>query len=527
MRWVVRMVEILPSRMMRCLGLVARRSAVGLFLLLAVGAEANDRSRALHARGLVPFDRGQWGEAMNWFEQAVRADRKDAAALHYRGLTHFRTGNVPAAVRDLEEASALPGAPGRIELDLGVALLEAGRPGDARQVLERAQRQEVESGAVAFFLGLACLRSGDRPAADGVWEEIRSDPEWGGAVAYYGALADLEAGRDSEAQGKLRRVERNLPESPMAREANRYLSTGGRSWWGGDAGSRRWQARGMVALEYDSNVTIGPRETEFATPARISGEGDARMVVGAGAMLSLLEGDYGTLEGFYDLSQSVHLELREFDLQAHRLGLTWSRGWKRIRYGAALGYHLFLLDYRGFYQEVAGTPWLAWDWSEGATLQGFYSVRGRDFLRAPFDPGRDGLNHALGLRQHLSPWESSVRLSFGYQFDVEDPASPGPQGRAFALTGHQLDATGEVVVFGDVRLEAGYLLRLDRYDNLESGFGMRRRSDNSHHLFLGVVHPLAEWLSLTGGYVATFHDSNWRMFQYERHIVSLGLQATF
>src|SRR3990172_8043023 len=70
-----------------------------------VAASAN--SRALYAKGLVPFHAERWEEAHRLFDAAVRADPQDALATYYRALSAARLGRIKEATTDVERAVQL------------------------------------------------------------------------------------------------------------------------------------------------------------------------------------------------------------------------------------------------------------------------------------------------------------------------------------------------------------------------------------------------------------------------------------
>ena len=105
--------------------LIAWALVLGVAVLAAVPATGSVRSQALYARGLIPFNNGQWDQAYRLFDQAVRADPKDALALYYRGLTQARRGAPTNAIKDFEDALQLRPTLPHAALDLGIAYFDA------------------------------------------------------------------------------------------------------------------------------------------------------------------------------------------------------------------------------------------------------------------------------------------------------------------------------------------------------------------------------------------------------------------
>jgi lipoprotein NlpI len=495
--------------------------------LLSVAAQANVKSHSLYARGLVPFNSGEWEVAYRFFDRALEADRTDAQAWYYRGLTQARLGRTLEAIQDLEQASVLNPSLPHAALDLGIAYISAGRWEDARRSLDRAYQQGHEKLTAAFFLGLALYRLDDHANALGYFNEAKTDAELAGAASYYAGLIQIQGDQVKAGRTDFETTTRSLPDSEIGHAAQEYLTTGNVAVPEAAAEAKPWSIYGGLGFEYDSNVTIGPGDTNFNTPVDISGESDGRVVLRAGGRYSFLSSARLSLVSTYDFSQSVHFDLTEYDLQGHRLGLRLGSQKGAFSYGVAGGYNFFALNYQTFFQEGLGTPWLTYAINEWTSTQAYYTIRGRDFFRAPFDPGRDAINHAFGMRQYFALGDPQRVLSVGYQFDIEDTIADGPQGRTFAYQGQQFDLDVQLPVWEDGLVQLGYLFRYDDYDHPESGWTLKRRRDDEHQFVIAATKPISDYVSLQLSYAGIIQSSNVTEFDYDRHIVSGGILIAY
>lgn len=498
---------------------------LSLCVAFATAAWADVNAQVAFARGLVAFHGAQWSEAIAAFDQALAADSKDARARYYRALSRARAGDTRGAIEDLEQALRdQPDLP-HAWLDLGIAYLSAGRLDDARHALQQAVNRGHERHVAEYFLGLVLYRQGKYSEAGELLRQAQVDPEVRLPATYYLALLAIRQGQVEEARPLLEVVGREAAGTEIGQAAGEYLAGGRLKLAPGE--ERRWSVGGRVAFEYDSNVTLGPSSITVAAPRDISEKSDGRAVVMAGLRYRFLDLAPVDLTGGYDLSQSVHFDLRRFDLQGHRLSLALASRTSPWAWGVGAGYNFFALDYQTFFHEAFVVPWAALQWAEHTTTQAFLNVRGRDFLRAPYDPGRDAWRYAPGLRQYVFLGASHRVLSLGYQYEIEDTVSNGPQGRAFAYKGHLLDAELQWLVADAVELQAAYIYSRQDYDNRESGFGTERRQDNAHQFAFGLRYPLADYLAWNLGYIGQRHDSNVGLFEYDRHVVSTGIQLVY
>lgn len=529
---------------------VAGALALACWVLGADAAWASVRSQALYARGLVPFHRGYWDEAYELFNQAVAADEDDSAALYYRGLAQARRGLRAQAIGDLERALKLDKSLSQAALDLGVAHFDEGNFEKAVPWLNQAYNQGTDKLSAALFLGISYYRLEDYSNSLKYLEEAKADPELRQAALYYGGLALMRLGHANQAQTALAEALRENPRSEMGKAAGRAAASDSPEAAAANALAPASAGLRMSAgsgFEYDSNVNIGATNGTLATDS----QADGRYVFSAGGSGTLLSTDWGELSASASLSQSVHFSLTEFDLTATRARLEWTDrpGW--WAYGASAGYDFNALNYQSFFQDAIVSPWAAVYETRQLATQGYYTFRYRDFFRGPYDPFRDGINNAFGIRQYLLLPEGGTLLHAGYQFDSELPEdrnSGDPYVKAgaqdFEAMGHQFDlqASTEIGLPNGVPVlgSAGYRFRFEDYqnDNSRGRPGNADPREDFENLFaLRVGHDLSAYSEalaritrrtvLSVSFILDTNSSNYDEFEYDRFIGQVGLDAQF
>ncbi len=532
---------------------MARRTIIGLGCMVfsvaaaAVPARANVQSHALYVRGLIPFSSGQWEQANRLFDQAVQADPTDAIALYYRGLTAVRLNQRVAATTDLERALALDPSLAHAALDLGIIYFDSGQYAAAKPWLERAYKQGSERLICEFFLGVTAYRLGEDASALVYLNEAKADPEIRAAAQYYAGLVLYRQGDTAAAHDAFAQVAKEQPQSDIGRAAQRYSVAGEARQPPPmiSAGpGKAWSVYGRLGFEYDSNVLIAPSSSALKASQGGSEESDGRTVVGAGGGYTLLDTELGSMRASYDFYQSIHFQLTEFDLQGHRVRLDLASKPGIVRYGISGTYDFYALDYQSFFQEVLGTPWVAITERDDAATQLYYTARGRDFFRYPYDPSRDAVDQAAGVRQYVLLGAIDGAVSLGYQFDSEDPVAHGQAGqpvicsptmqtsgcgaRDFEYSGNQFDVGLTSALFGVARGQAAYQFRLEDYQfpNSRVDFA-KRRHDNEHQFALALERDVMPQLAVTFDFVGVINNSNIDNFQYDRDVVSLGVRLLF
>ncbi len=157
------------------------------------------RRTALLRLGLIYYERGQWGDAANAFEQAVGLQRSDASAWRSLGLARLKQGDLPAAIDAFREAYArLPGSPDNAR-SLARTLVEARRWDDAVSWIGDAIRHHDRDAYLRLQLGEAQAGRGSRQRAGEAWRaamELDGSLDWahGRRAALLLALASFESG---------------------------------------------------------------------------------------------------------------------------------------------------------------------------------------------------------------------------------------------------------------------------------------------------------------------------------------------
>lgn len=289
-----------------------------VLMLSSLPARADVRSQTLYARGLIAYDGAQWAQAARLFGEAVQADPRDALALYYRGLARGHEGLFAAAIQDIDQSLKLNPTLPHAALDLGIAYFNAGQYAPARIWIERAYEQGTERFTAAYFLGLTLYRLGEDAAAQTYLKEAEADPDLRPSAHYYEGLALLRQGKPEAARSELAETAREQPQSEMGKAAQAYA--GGAAVRQPPAGlaqkpRKPWSLYAALDFQYDSNVVIAPSDSEVKTEKGISRQADGRGVIAAGGSYVLLDGDAGSVRAQYDLYQSVHFRLTQFDLQ--------------------------------------------------------------------------------------------------------------------------------------------------------------------------------------------------------------------
>ncbi|GIW39532.1 MAG: hypothetical protein KatS3mg076_0109 [Candidatus Binatia bacterium] len=495
------------------------------------------------SRALAAYRQGEDERAERLFGAVLQESPRHAGALYYRGLLRLRQGRVEEAANDLAAAYDIrPDLP--VASTLAFVYFRAGNAREARRWLARVSEEDPNAGRAALLAATLALRERDwQEAAAQLDRAEKLDPELVGEVAYQRGVLLLRQGRNEEARAALAAAAEwgseevagasraLLEERPVAREPC--------------PGRKRWRLGVWTGFEYDSNLLLQddpPSRASTRNPASPAlvdiDKSDGRYVVGLGGAFSLASTAAVRAEVGYDFYQSVHFRASELDLQGHRVYVASEFLDGALTPGLDGHYAFYLLEDRTYFQELSGSPFLLWDERGQGELEVYYRIRGRDYLGAPFNPSRDGVNHAVGARQSFFLGPRGERFDLWYQYDREDPKS-NRSGREFERQSNTVGASLAWPFPGALSVELGYWYRNDDYLN-ESTRGRRfsisgetrtssatERNDDVHTLVASATRPLYGPVWLTVAYWGQIDDSNLATFDYDRHIVSVTLGASF
>jgi len=504
---------------------------VALFALSAVihpaAAAASARSQQLYTKGLIPFESGQWEEAYGAFNEAAAADPDDAVAVYYRGLAAAHLGRTQDAIADVERSLQLRPSLRPAVLDLGVLYLDAGEYERAEGWLKRAYDLPESRFPAALFLGITHFRRGNDGDAQEYLRTAAKDPRLRPAANYYEGLSQLRSGRRAEADALLRSTRDAWPQSQAAVAIDEYLSGAPASAFAATDTGKAWAVYGDFGFAYDSNTSLAPNSSSIRHSRDYPGRQDGEAQIAAGASYRVLDHALAEATISYDLYQGFNFARNDFAIGSHRFrGDVQTRADRWYQFGMSAYYDIYLRDFRSFFQEGVGIPWVAFYEGEVSATQIYYRVRGRDYLRSPFNPFRDSINNAVGARQYFLLGAVDRTVSIGYQWSDEDPLSK--DGTDFAFSSHQFDVELQSPVRNWFTATLGYALLLDDYEHPNSRTGYRiGRYDNQHQISILLERPITPFLLAGIDYFGTINNSNLDEFEYDRHVVSAGVRMHF
>jgi hypothetical protein len=302
---------------------------------------------------------------------------------------------------------------------------------------------------------------------------------------------------------------------------------------------RSWQLRASTGVQYDSNVSLSPTGQS---------EPDAAFVFSAGGQYDLLNLPETLLRVEYDLYQTLHPDVDEFDFRSHRFRGTLSRALRpEIWAGLQGGYNHYSLGPHSYLSEPFVMPFLSYLEGTRGLTQITYRYGHSTYLSDPFNDTRDGSTHAVGGSQTFYLSGGTRYVTVGYQFSQELPDHGERRlpnrslGNDFRFDSHQGYVAVGFPAWWQTAVELMYLFSYDDYTKPNSNTGLvrdpatdtltgtftRSRADAGHFFNVQLTRPIMEHVNVALVYHGVINSSNITLFDYRRSVVSALLEVTY
>ena len=407
-------------------------------------------------------------------------------------------------------------AAGRQAFDQGTAAFRAGDYNAALAAFLRAERAGLRTAGLRYNLGVTYYRLRRFPEAQREFTELARDPAWAPLANYNLGLTAQRLGQDQRARVHYRRARDTTTEPKL-----RALAATALARLEPASPAPRTTAAVSLGGGYDSNVTL----TSDAATVGVADDGDL-FVEAVGVLLHRFNGD--AARGFHlhgGAYARQHLDLDQFDQVGIRAGI--SRDSDSARWQTSLGGFLDLAY-------VDGDELVRIATFDAQARRRF--AAGRD-ARARFQfsgvEGGSGFGYLDGWQQRLlidaGLPVAGGRLRLGYQLELNDREDLEAGGEFFSYspTRHALLASYAWSPAEGWRLNARGEYRASRYNDPNRVGGDELTREEDRYLFgVRADRRLDNRWRLFVDYSYTSNDSNFSAYDYSRHQLMGGVEAT-
>lgn len=494
----------------------------------AVGQQVERDAELAYAKGIVAYGERNYVEALDYFRQAVALTPDNPDAQFYLGLSLTRVGEFEAAIAALQQALQLDPSKRYVHYHLGLAYFHAGRYQDALPHFEQALDVDANKAATYFYLGYSHYQLKQYQQALPFFEQAMAKAsDLVPAAQYYRGLTLHALQRDAQAQAAFEAAIAAAPSSTIGVNARRHLETLAQR----TRERRLLQVQGVVSFQYDDNVTIGDDDI-------ISREGDGRVVFAfVGRVLPVRTGRW-RLGAEYDLFQTLHFDLSEFDIQSHT-GKVFARlKLDRVMLRMETDYTYTTLDNNRFSEAVTLHPSVTLRQTDRLFTVASVRYRISNYFNQFIEPGeedvrdRDGWSVSPELAQYWTFNQNRSYVRLGYNFEASRN-----DGTDWEYNSHRI-AVGlyTPLAWGiTLDLEGAYrrrnYLHVNSFDTDPLGVltatDQDKRTDNRFTTSVVLTREFGQYVILSAGYAHTSNLSNIDFFQYNRNIWTVALTGRY
>jgi hypothetical protein len=286
---------------------------------------------------------------------------------------------------------------------------------------------------------------------------------------------------------------------------------------------KRWSVYAATGLQYDSNVALDP--TGQPLPGQPANPADGAATLAAGGLLELLDTARWQASLQYDLYQTLHFRLQDFNLRSNRVMTTAGFAVTPVVWaGFQAGYQHYALGGAPYSGAPFVTPFASLVEGAWGLTQLVYQHAPVTYFSPPFENVRDGPTDTASLSQTVY-WGSHY-FTAGYEFGSVRPFSTA--GNDFRERYQQASVGVGFVPGWRTTIDLVYLFRYENYPEPNSAADFRTsRQDTVSQFSVGVHRPVTANLSVGLMYYGTVDNSNIAVYQYRRNIVAAELRFAY
>ena len=414
---------------------------------------------------------------------------------------------------------------------LGAIYLQLQRYEDALTQFQLAEQYDAANGETQFYLGYTYYQLQQyQNALPHLQLALELDASLTQSAQYYRGLAFYAANRNEQAREAFQLAAHTNPATPFADHAQRYLEAIKHH----RREQRLFHVQGRIGFEYDDNVVLEPNDDVL----EFGDQSDGRTVFTLAAQFLPMRTPTWRLGATYDLFQSVHFELHDFDVQSHTAGLFTHFNVDRLSFRAETHVNLTLLDFDHFSNSITLQPSLMWRQTDAGFAIASVSYTRTDYresLAESEDPevrDRDGSLVRAGMRQFvlLNHKKSSLELSYHYETSRNDGTDWEYDSHNVGL-GLQTPLWWKITLSLDGAYHRRDYLHVNSFDadalGVLSADDQRKREDDRLIAAAALSRPIGSYLKLSLSYAHTRNRSNIDFFDYRRNVVSVQLRGRY
>lgn len=456
------------------------------------------------SNGLEYFQNGKHEQALEEFEDAVKAEPANADAHYYIGLTYNKLDKNDKAVFFFKKAIELNPGLENVHLSLGTTYYKLKEYDSALQTLNYVINIEPLNASAHFFLGLIYQGKNQYQKSISFFQKAMDlEPEFNQLSLFNIGLSYFKMGRDDQARDALNDAIEINPQSDTAKDSRKFLSILADR----KKKKKRWGIRASTGWEYDDNLSRIEKDI-------VTGEQDSAVVFEFEGEYKIIDTPKYALEVSYDFYQSRYKKITDLDFLTHSFSLSGSREMKKWDTGIDYTYSYNRLGDEKFLDIHSLMPNIGFSAIPALYTSINYIVQKKRFFT---DSERDAINHSISFYQFLFFMENKAYLNLNYTLDAENTNSS-----EFDYIGHSFTLGSQIQLKFQSKIKLSYEYNLKDYLDITSSIGEERR-DKKHTINFVLTKKLFKNLEFKVDYQNINSISNLESVDYNENVVFVGL----
>ncbi|RKY40949.1 MAG: hypothetical protein DRP85_07555 [Candidatus Makaraimicrobium thalassicum] len=472
----------------------------------------------LFKKGVYLFRQENYEEALDTFGQVTKKYPGSSLAEYYLGLTYKRGEDYVAAKEHLEASLMMkPKIKGAL-MELIDLLYRIGEYDEAKKWISVAENEGIRPAQAKFLKGLTLQKSGEYEGSIEAFEQAKDlDDRLTQSADYQIGVCCLKMKRFRDARDVFEDVFALDPYSDIAGYADRYIKALERRL----EKERPFHLMAKCAFEYDSNVLLQPTDSMLVTG--ITENDDTRQVFDLKpGYIFRNDDDSLSLKTGYGLHVSKQNDFGGYDVIGNSLSAQGNVSVGKILVTFPVNYSHTIVGDKNYLSSfnAGNVNNFMIGKSQMGQLGALYKYD--DYLR-PALPEEDRTGSELtgiaGWFWFFAGREGFVNLRYSFTRDWAE-------GNNWEYWGNKISAGVLYPLWDKFKLNLNGEVFFQDFENTHTVYG-EKREDQVYAASSSLSYEIFKNIELQARYIYINDRSNLGIYEYDRHIVSTGVQYKF
>jgi tetratricopeptide (TPR) repeat protein len=473
-----------------------------------------------YEKGLKEFKEENFEEALEYFLEARKLDPSSSSAAFFLGLTYKHMQNFKEAIPHFRDAVTLTPKVKEALTELIDVLYLTNELEEAKKWIEVGEKEEVFPAKLQFLKGLVLAKEGKNKEAIVAFEKAKElDKDLTQSVEFHIGNIYIKEGKLKEAKDRFRFALTIDPTTEMgmyARDYEKFLTAKMER-------ERPWRLSFGLAYKYDTNVVLKPTSGLVAESISNAKDNALNGTLRVGYTAPFSFKSPFSLSFQYSLYTDTYAQLTTSNWISSTITAIPGYNFGKFSVSLPLIHGYNWVDRRSYLDLKGVEPTVRIMTGENSIGEVSLSYLRKDYTRHPLDiaEGKDGhtWTGSYGWTYFLKGGEGLMNLK--YSPSVEDT-----EGSNWSYLQHKFSLGFLYPLIWSFKLQLTGEAAPTHYLNRHTVFN-KKRIDNIYSGSVGLTYSVLKNLDAIANYSYTRDIANIEIYDYKRHIVSLGLEFRY